>query len=37
MAEFRERLLWDAAAGEIRDGQTRYLLIRPDALMGRQT
>lgn len=31
---FRERLVWDAATGEIRDGELRYLMIRPDALMG---
>ena len=30
---FRERLVWDKAAGEIRDGTVRYMLIRPDALM----
>lgn len=31
---FRERLEWDLEAGEIRDGSVRYLLIRPDTLMG---
>lgn len=31
---FRERLAWDPERGEIRDGEIRYLLIRPDALMG---
>lgn len=31
---FRERLSFDAGAGEIRDGEVRYLLIRPDTLMG---
>jgi predicted hydrocarbon binding protein len=31
---FRERLAFDAGAGEIRDGEVRYLLIRPDTLMG---
>ncbi len=30
---FRERLVWDAATGEVRDGAVRYMLIRPDALM----
>ena len=29
---FRERLVWDG--GEIRDGEIRYLMIRPDGLMG---
>ena len=29
---FRERLVWDR--GEIRDGDIRYLMIRPDGLMG---
>ena len=31
---FRERLVFDAAAGEYRDGDIRYMMIRPDALMG---
>lgn len=31
---FRERLVFDAAAGEYRDGAIRYMMIRPDALMG---
>lgn len=31
---FRERLTWEPAHGEIRDGEIRYLMIRPDALMG---
>jgi uncharacterized protein len=31
---FRERLAFDEARGEIRDQSRRYLLIRPDALMG---
>ncbi|MEZ5741415.1 MAG: hypothetical protein R3E68_19640 [Burkholderiaceae bacterium] len=31
---FRERLRWDAASGEIRDGEVRYLMLRHDALMG---
>ncbi len=33
-ASFRERLVWDPAAGEILDQTRRYMLIRPDALMG---
>ncbi len=31
---FRERLVWDATRGEILDQTRRYMLIRPDALMG---
>ncbi len=31
---FRERLIWDPEVGEVRDGEVRYLLIRPDTLMG---
>jgi predicted hydrocarbon binding protein len=31
---FRERLTWDTEVGELRDGEVRYLLIRPDTLMG---
>jgi predicted hydrocarbon binding protein len=31
---FRERLTWDLETGEVRDGEVRYLLIRPDTLMG---
>jgi len=31
---FRERMMWDEDRGEIRDGDIRYMLIRPDALMG---
>lgn len=34
MSDIRERLRWDSGAGEIRDGEVRYLLIRPDTLMG---
>ncbi|HVL56537.1 MAG TPA: hypothetical protein VM491_08525, partial [Burkholderiaceae bacterium] len=34
MQRVRERLDFDAAAGEIRDGPRRYLLLRPDVLMG---
>ncbi|WP_158917207.1 4-vinyl reductase [Caulobacter sp. S45] len=30
---FRERLSWEAVPGEIRDGEIRYILVRPDALM----
>lgn len=30
----RERLAFDLERGEVRDGEVRYLLIRPDALMG---
>ena len=31
---FRDRLVWDAARGEIHDRDIPYLLIRPDSLMG---
>jgi len=31
---FRERLAWDPARGELRDGDVRYLIIRGDTLMG---
>ncbi len=31
---FRERLVFDAGLGELRDGDARYLLIRHDSLMG---
>ena len=31
---FRDRLQFDPARGEYRDGAIRYLMIRPDALMG---
>jgi hypothetical protein len=30
----RDRLLWDASAGRVADGPRRYLLMRPDVLMG---
>ena len=30
---FKDRLVFDDAAGELRDGPRRYLLLRPDALM----
>lgn len=33
-AAFRDRLAWDAATGEILDQTRRYMLIRPEALMG---
>ena len=31
---FRERIAWHGDVGEIRDGTIRYMMIRPDALMG---
>jgi uncharacterized protein len=31
---FRERLAWDGATGEILDQGRRYIMIRPDGLMG---
>lgn len=31
---FRDRLVYDPARGEYRDGDIRYMMIRPDALMG---
>ncbi len=34
MAKLRERLSFDAKRGEYRDGDIRYMMIRPDALMG---
>lgn len=34
MTDFRDRLIYDAAHGEYRDGNIRYMMIRPDALMG---
>ncbi len=34
MMGFRDRLIFDAAQGEYRDGAIRYMMIRPDALMG---
>lgn len=33
VAEFKDRLVFDDAMGELRDGPRRYLLLRPDALM----
>jgi len=34
MKSFRDRLEHRGAAGELRDGDIRYMMIRPDALMG---
>jgi predicted hydrocarbon binding protein len=34
MAGFRERLHFDAETGAYLDGEIRYMMIRPDALMG---
>jgi predicted hydrocarbon binding protein len=34
MSSFRERLEWDAGHGAIIDQTRRYMMIRPDALMG---
>jgi hypothetical protein len=34
MSGFRERLEWDAEHGAIIDQTRRYMMIRPDALMG---
>ena len=34
MARLRERLSWDATAGTLHDGPRRYLMMRPDVLMG---
>ena len=34
MTSFRERLVFDPASGEYRDGAIRYMMIRNDALMG---
>jgi predicted hydrocarbon binding protein len=34
MEGFRARLVFDPALGEYRDGGIRYMMIRPDALMG---
>ena len=33
-ADFRQRLTFDLARGELRDGDTRYLILREDSLMG---
>ena len=32
--EFKDRLIFDTAAGEILDATRRYLLVRPDSFMG---
>ena len=34
MAALRDRLQWSAATGTVADGPRRYLLMRPDVLMG---
>ena len=34
MNSFRDRLHFDSSRGEHRDGAIRYMMIRPDALMG---
>jgi uncharacterized protein len=34
VTNFRDRLRFDAERGEYRDGDIRYMMIRPDALMG---
>jgi uncharacterized protein len=34
MAGLRERLQWTASHGSVTDGPRRYLLMRPDVLMG---
>jgi predicted hydrocarbon binding protein len=34
VTNFRDRLIYDAEHGEYRDGDIRYMMIRPDALMG---
>ena len=33
-ADFRQRLSFDPAKGELRDGDTRYVMLREDSLMG---
>lgn len=33
-ADFRQRLTFDPARGELRDGDTRYVMLREDSLMG---
>jgi len=33
-ADFRRRLRFDLARGELRDGDTRYVMLREDSLMG---
>jgi len=32
--DFRQRLTFDLARGELRDGATRYVMLREDSLMG---
>jgi predicted hydrocarbon binding protein len=34
VTNFRDRLTYDSERGEHRDGDIRYMMIRPDALMG---
>ncbi len=34
MPGFRDRLRFDGSRGEYRDGAVRYMMLRPDALMG---
>ena len=33
-ADFRQRLTFDPVSGELRDGDTRYVMLREDSLMG---
>lgn len=33
-ADFRQRLTFDLASGELRDGDTHYVILREDSLMG---
>lgn len=33
-ADFRQRLTFDPASGALRDGDTRYVILREDSLMG---
>jgi predicted hydrocarbon binding protein len=33
-ADFRQRLTFDLARGELRDGDARYVMLREDSLMG---
>ena len=34
MASLRDRLQWGPQAGQLHDGPRRYLMMRPDVLMG---
>ena len=34
LSRLRERLIWDGEAGTLHDGPRRYLMLRPDVLMG---